>query len=154
MASHDSGSTISAISTIANSHSTGWVQSMRGLGEAMLEVRVMLKLSLCHSGAREARARNPYSRWWLWIPGLRLTAHPGMTMVVSGAKSHPKQLGIARLDLFAHRLDPGRIFLHQLDLGDLPPSRLRFDLRMRRILRGEIDEELLGLPRVQPDQDA
>jgi hypothetical protein len=25
--------------------------------------------SLCHSGAREARARNPYARWWLWIPG-------------------------------------------------------------------------------------
>ena len=32
-----------------------------------------------HSGARLlARARNPYSRSWLWIPGLRL-AHPGMT---------------------------------------------------------------------------
>jgi hypothetical protein len=34
-----------------------------------------------------ARARNPYSRWWLWIPGLppqvgncRPKAHPGMTM--------------------------------------------------------------------------
>src|SRR5665213_1147200 len=26
-----------------------------------------------------ARARNPYSRWWLWIPGLRQAAHPGMT---------------------------------------------------------------------------
>jgi hypothetical protein len=25
-----------------------------------------------HSGARVARARNPYSRWWLWIPGSRL----------------------------------------------------------------------------------
>src|SRR5437868_15021048 len=40
----------------------------------------------CHSGARGARAlmcnctsENPYSRWWLWIPGLRLAAHPGMT---------------------------------------------------------------------------
>src|SRR5262249_44173519 len=39
-----------------------------------------------HSGARVARAmmrncasENPYSRWWLWIPGLRLAAHPGMT---------------------------------------------------------------------------
>ena len=39
-----------------------------------------------HSGACGARAmmrncasENPYSRSWLWIPGLRLTAHPGMT---------------------------------------------------------------------------
>src|SRR5215468_8876471 len=28
---------------------------------------------------REAQARNPYSRWWLWIPGSRF-ARPGMTM--------------------------------------------------------------------------
>src|SRR5207237_9354597 len=34
-----------------------------------------------HSGARVARARNPYSRSWLWIPGLRQVAHPGMTKV-------------------------------------------------------------------------
>src|SRR3954451_24139970 len=33
-----------------------------------------------HSGARGARARNPYSRSWLWIPGLRQVAHPGMTL--------------------------------------------------------------------------
>jgi hypothetical protein len=26
------------------------------------------------------RARNPHSRWWLWIPGLRQAAHPGMTV--------------------------------------------------------------------------
>src|SRR5204863_24952 len=39
-----------------------------------------------HSGAREARAmmcnctsENPYPRSWLWIPGLRQEAHPGMT---------------------------------------------------------------------------
>src|ERR1700737_3601853 len=39
-----------------------------------------------HSGARAARAtmcnctsENPYSRSWLWIPGLRQVAHPGMT---------------------------------------------------------------------------
>src|SRR3954452_15078830 len=32
-----------------------------------------------YSGMRHlAQARNPYSRSWLWIPGLRY-AHPGMT---------------------------------------------------------------------------
>src|SRR5712672_2766092 len=98
MASHDSGSTINAISTIANSHSTGWVQSTRDLGEAMLGVRVMLKLSCRHSGAM--RSVEPGIHFATghaveWIPGLRLTAHPGMTMMVSGSKSHPKQLGIA-----------------------------------------------------------
>src|SRR3954469_23582709 len=33
-----------------------------------------------HSGMRLlAQARNPYSRWWLWIPGSR-SARPGMTV--------------------------------------------------------------------------
>jgi 2-polyprenyl-6-hydroxyphenyl methylase / 3-demethylubiquinone-9 3-methyltransferase len=27
-------------------------------------------------GPREARARNPYSRWWLWIPGSSLRSAP------------------------------------------------------------------------------
>src|SRR5258707_8045920 len=58
-ASHDIGSTISTIRTAANSHSTGLVQSIRGLG-AMLVVRVMRILSHRHSGTRRlARARNP-----------------------------------------------------------------------------------------------
>src|ERR1700680_3844544 len=39
-----------------------------------------------HSGARAARARNPYSRSWLWIPGLRQEAHPGMTRL--GVRLH------------------------------------------------------------------
>src|SRR5258708_2161853 len=43
-----------------------------------------------HSGACEARARNPYSRSGLWIPGLRQVAHPGMTVVMSrGPKPLP-----------------------------------------------------------------
>src|SRR5882762_9990967 len=65
-------------------------------------------------------------------------------------RSHPKQPRIARLDLFRHFLDSGGIFLHQLDVGNLPASRLRLHLRMNRILRREIDEELLGLARMQP----
>jgi hypothetical protein len=36
-------------------------------------------------GASKMRTRNPYSRSWLWIPGLRLTAHPGMTEQVGAA---------------------------------------------------------------------
>src|ERR1700694_1851361 len=70
-----------------------------------------------------------------------------LTMRIS---SHPKQPRVARLDLFGHSLDPGGIFLHQLDIGNPPASRLRLHLRMNRILRGEIDEELLGLARMQP----
>src|ERR1700686_120075 len=57
-ASHDIGSTISAIRTAANSHSTGMVQSIRGLGAMLVGVRVMSN-TLRHSGARAARARNP-----------------------------------------------------------------------------------------------
>src|SRR4051812_14098978 len=39
----------------------------------------IFKQPLRHSGARRlARARNPYSRSWLWIPGSRF-ARPGMT---------------------------------------------------------------------------
>jgi hypothetical protein len=47
------------------------------------DLGVCLKSSfLRHSGARFlARARNPYSRWWLWIPGLRQEAHPEMTVL-------------------------------------------------------------------------
>src|SRR5258707_14489467 len=40
-ASHDIGSTISTIMTAANSHSTGRVQSMRGLARAMSVVMVI-----------------------------------------------------------------------------------------------------------------
>jgi hypothetical protein len=30
-----------------------------------------------HSGMRRlAQARNPYSRWWLWIPGSRQQGAP------------------------------------------------------------------------------
>ena len=43
-----------------------------------------------HSGARAARTRNPSScgKVVKWILGLRLTAHPGMT-IVSGAPTSP-----------------------------------------------------------------
>jgi hypothetical protein len=27
----------------------------------------------------DAQARNPYSRWWLWIPGSLVSLAPGMT---------------------------------------------------------------------------
>src|SRR6266478_6213760 len=41
----------------------------------------------CHSWARVARTLKPYSRSWLWIPGLRLTAHPGMTSRIGSWQS-------------------------------------------------------------------
>ncbi len=40
----------------------------------------------CHSGAsRQRRARNPQPRSGVWIPGLRLAAHPGMTAEIGTA---------------------------------------------------------------------
>src|SRR5262252_3995154 len=42
-----------------------------------------------HSAAREARARNPYSRWWLWIPGPRLATCSGMMSgEIASARGH------------------------------------------------------------------
>ena len=64
--------------------------------------------------------------------------------------SHPEQPRIARPDLFRHGLDAGSVLLHQLDVGKLAASRFRRYLRVNRILRGVVDEELLGLARVQP----
>src|ERR1700733_7028501 len=43
--------------------------------------------SYCHSGmGLLAQAHNPYSRWWLWIPGSRC-ARPGMTTTVEISQS-------------------------------------------------------------------
>src|ERR1700749_3831657 len=89
----------------ANSHSTGLVQSMPGLG-AIVVVMVMCPQSkrVRHSGMRHlAQARNPYSLQGLWIPGSRKSAPRNDEVSVADA-SHPKQLRVARLDLFAHRL--------------------------------------------------
>ena len=46
------------------------------------EVRCARQPRIRHSGMRplRAQARNPYSRWWLWIPGSRRAARPGMTV--------------------------------------------------------------------------
>jgi hypothetical protein len=45
-------------------------------GLVQLLIFVMAHLSR-HSGTRLlARARNPYSRWWLWIPGSPLRVAP------------------------------------------------------------------------------
>src|SRR6267378_8611662 len=51
--------------------------------------------------------------------------HPGMTVMDEGQPNlHPKQPRIAGLDLFRHFLNPGGVFLHQLDVGDLAAARL------------------------------
>src|SRR5258708_39274364 len=39
-----------------------------------------------------AQARNPYSRWWLWIPGSRF-ARPGMTISLSSL-DEGEQVGV------------------------------------------------------------
>ena len=51
----------------------------------MKVVNIALTKNFRHSGMRLlAQARNPYSRWWLWIPGSRF-ARPGMTIYMFDA---------------------------------------------------------------------
>jgi hypothetical protein len=53
------------------------IRLMRGSARTRRAPRHFLH---CHSGAsRSDEPRNPYSRWWLWIPGSRQVARPGMT---------------------------------------------------------------------------
>ncbi len=67
-ASHDIGSTMSTIMKAANSHRTGFVQSMWDLGASVVVMVVMRKLSPSFRGAK--RTRN------LEIPGLVLRTIP------------------------------------------------------------------------------
>src|SRR5882757_7872926 len=46
---------------------------------------------------RAARTRNPYSRSWLWIPGLRPVAHPGMTRRLLLRRALDKRLAALHL---------------------------------------------------------
>src|ERR1700694_262306 len=161
-ASHDSGSTISTTRHAANSHSTGLVQSIFVRVASMLLVMVMLfsilMLSLPAGGERrknEAGAgeghlpANPKSvRHSGPAPG-GASRNDNCGFGAQG-RSNPKQPRVAGLDLFRHFLDAGGVFLHQLDVGNLAAARFRLHLRMNRILRGEVDEELLGFPGVQP----
>jgi hypothetical protein len=84
----------------------------------------------------------------LWIPGLRQAAHPGMTVFELSGEPYlnPKQFRIARLDVFGRGFDTGWVFLHQLEVRNLPPPGLRLHLRMRRI----VGEELLSFAGMQP----
>src|SRR4051794_29780046 len=88
-ASHDSGSTISTIMTAANSHSTGRVQSMRGLAGERAVVRVMLNLRR-HSGAmRSIEPGNLETpRCAVAHLGSGPSDQPGMTIKIGSAHSH------------------------------------------------------------------
>src|SRR3979490_621069 len=46
----------------------------------------LLPISPSFRGATTSRARNPYPPWGVWLPALRLTAHPGMTREGIGAR--------------------------------------------------------------------
>src|SRR5713101_8700621 len=73
------------------------------------------KIAVRHSGAREARARNPYSPSWLWIPGLRQVAHPGVTSWIDPPDyKQTNNKGKRRHDRVLLRL------LQSLDLSRLP----------------------------------
>src|SRR6187200_836489 len=58
--------------------------------------------------------------------------------------SHFKQLRVTALDLFGTLLDAFGILLHQLDLGERADAGLLYRLLVRRILAGEIDDDLLA----------
>src|SRR5260370_34171807 len=56
-------------------------------------------------------ARNPYSRWWLWIPGSTLTRRPGMTADFGQARTG----SLFRLLTMAPRQSQQRVVLNRLD---------------------------------------
>src|SRR5882757_9168624 len=69
---------------------------------------------------RAARTRNPYSRSWLWIPGLRPVAHPGMTRRLLLRRALDKRLAALHLvgercfvDLDHDRIGVDAEVLHQ-----------------------------------------
>src|SRR6266545_959764 len=66
------------------------------------------------------------------------------------ATSHPKDLRVPRLYFLGHLLDPLRVLLHQLDVGELADARLLLREGVGRVLAREIDENLLSLEPVQP----
>src|SRR5579872_6344711 len=155
------GSTMSTIMKAANSHRTGLVQSVLARGVAMLVVMVM-RLSVSVSTAC-ATALPPPERGRVGegvrcyddaanrIPSRRFAPTSPFQGEVNPHQSlHPKQPRIAHLDLVRHCLDSCRILLHQLDLRDLAAAGLWRHLRMNRILRGEVGEELLRFAGVQP----
>src|SRR5260221_9031456 len=77
-----------------------------------------------------AQARNPYTRWWLWIPGSRF-ARPGMT--TSGAsRNKPPLTGIETQinPLVTRRRFHGTLFVVVADR--CPVSHSGLDLRVRR----------------------
>src|SRR5262245_12231033 len=66
------------------------------------------------------------------------------------AASHLEDLGVARVDLLAHPLDSGGIVLPQLDLIEAAYPRLLLGEGMDGMLAGKVDQQLLGLERMQP----
>src|SRR5438067_8125334 len=82
--------------------------------------------TLRHSGARLlARARNPYSRSWLWIPGLRQEAHPGMTrmdrtMLFTADHDEPRR---ALQKFIAAEINP---FVDEWEKADIFPAHELF----------------------------
>src|SRR5215510_15792459 len=66
---------------------------------------------------------------------------------------HPEDLAVARLDLVGHLLNAFGVLPHELDIGELAHARLLDRLAMRRILPGEVDQDLLALAAMQPAEE-
>src|SRR5262249_31155186 len=66
---------------------------------------------------------------------------------------HPEDLAVARLDLVGHLLNALGVLPHELDIGELAHARLFDRLAMRRILPGEVDQDLLALAAMQPAEE-
>ena len=62
------------------------------------------------------------------------------TLTVTENFSHLEDLCVASLDFLGRFLDAGWIVLHQLDLGELAPTRFLLGLRVHRVLAGEVDQ--------------
>ena len=67
--------------------------------------------------------------------------------------SHLEYLRVFLLDRLGVPLDAGRIFLHQLDVGELADARLLHRLLVRGILPRVVDQNLLALAPVHPVEE-
>ena len=59
--------------------------------------------------------------------------------------SHLEELHVAGLDFLGRLLDALCVVAHELDLRQLAPAGLGLHERVHRVLRGEVDEQLLRL---------
>src|SRR5260370_26281270 len=91
-----------------------------------------------------ARARNPYSRWWLWIPGSTLTRRPGMTADFGQARTG----SLFRRLTMAPRQSQQRVVLNRLDRRKIAVRDIFRTRRCADVIRDRVQREIEDLARI------